>query len=305
MTEKTAAQAPPNPLQLQSARELRQPDRDGQLSHLFTTLSPDIPLAELALDDILEVNWNAVKTSIHDAVVRVRHEGDLTSVTVRDTIRLVALALKKLGSAGADLERRIESRPGLGFWGWFLWLWPTEAGSRLRAVVRDRRRMKAQRRQLDAHREEIFRMRIEMAREIDRKTGMALAAKDPEYHASLLRLQSSQSDRSTAKRILSDLESLTELEIERAGCNQMNSSDLHRGTLDLKMRQIQDKMRSFIEFCRRAGGEHVKDRGDVELFAAELAARLDAQATPIEQVMAAKREAMKRELYAEAADADP
>lgn len=297
MTEKAAAQASPTSLQLHSAREMRQPDKDGQLPHLFMTLSSDIPINELTLDDILEVNWNGVKTSIQDALVRVRHEGDLTSATVRDTIRLVAFVLKKLGSAGADLERRIERHPSLGFWGWLVSLSPTATGGKLRGISRDRRRMKRQRKELDAHHDEIFEMRVEMAQEIDKKLDMVLASTDPAYHELLVRLQSGQAERTTARSILTELERLSTLESKLA---DMYSTDTRVSVTRRKITQINDKLRSFVDFCQRHGGEHVEDRNDAELFVREMLARLDAQAAPIEQVMAAKREAMKQELYAEA-----
>lgn len=300
MTKDSATQEPPTVLQLHSAREMRQPDKDGQIPHIFMTLSPDIPLAELTLDDILEVNWNGVKTSIQDAIVRVRHEGDLSSATVRDTIRLIALALKKLGTADADLGHRLANLPGLGFWGWLLAPWPTLTGGKLRKIVRDRRRMKRQRRELDANHDAIFKMRIELAGEIDRKLGSVLTARDPEYHRLHLLIQPLHATRATADGILDDLQRLAKYEVDLV--REFSFSDTQ--VLDKRMKQIERKMPSFLAFCHRHGGE-VGKRDDVELFVRELCAKLEAETEPIEQIMAAKREAMKEELYAEAGDSAP
>lgn len=297
---KDAAAHEPTGLQLHSARELRQPDKDGQIPHIFTTLDTAIPLAELTLDDILEVNWNGVETSVQDAIVRVRHEGDLSSATVRDTIRLVALVLRKLDTADAALARRIEHLPGLGFWGWLLYPWPGSGPRKIRAIARDRRRLKRQRRELDEHHDAIFDLRIELADEIDKKLGAMLAGKDPEYRGLLEKLQAFQSIRSTAKSIIADLESLERFEVKLVNPNDYTPGDVLRQ----KIAQIKDKMPSYIAYCQRHGGAHVKLRGDIELFVRELAADLDAQAAPIEQAMAAKREAWKQELYAESAFAE-
>ncbi|MEK7546321.1 MAG: hypothetical protein AAB554_04570 [Patescibacteria group bacterium] len=298
MTKDAAVQEPPRSLQLHPSRSLHRPDKDGQMRHVFLTLTGDIPLAELTLDDILEVNWNGVKTSIKDAIVRVRHEGDLTSTTVRDTIRLLALVLRKLDVADGEIGQRLEATPGIGFWGWILSLLPTEGSRRLRAISGERGRLKRKRRELDEHHDEIFEMRIELAGEIDKKLGAMLASKDPEYRGLLEQLQAFQAVRTAAKSILNDLASLEELEVTLVDPDDGTSTDV----LDQKIGQITSKIPSFIAFCQRHEGMHVKKRGDVELFVRELSADLDARAVPLEQVMQAKRESWKQELYAEAVD---
>lgn len=285
-------------LQLHPARSMRRPDKDGQIPHIFLTLTGDIPLIELTLDDILEVNWNGVKTSIKDSITRVRHEGDLTSETVRDTIRLLSLVLRKLDVADDQLNQRLEVTHSIGFWGWVLSLLPTEGSRKLRAISGERRRLKRKRHELDEHHEEIFEMRVELAQEIDKKIGLLLTARDEEYRALLESLQSFQAVRTTAKSILDDLRSLEELEVKLV--NPLNFTDTD--VLRKKIRQIEVKIPSFVAFCGRQDAAHVHKRGDVEQFVLELVTGLDAKAVPIEQVMAAKREAWKQELYAEATE---
>jgi hypothetical protein len=298
MTKEAAAEEPPRSMQLHPSRSLHRPDKNGQLPHVFMTLTGDIPLAELTLDDILEVNWNGVKTSIQDTIVRVRHEGDLSSTTVRDTIRLLALVLRKLDMADGEIGQRLEATPGIGFWGWILSLLPTEGSRRLRVISGDRRRLKRKRKQLDGHHDEIFDMRVELADEIDKKIGAMLAARDPEYRELLEKLQTFQATRTTAKSILDDLASLEKLEVKLVNPNDLTDGDVLRQ----KIRHLESKLPSFVAFCHRHGGELVRERGDVGLFVHELAAGLDAQASPLEQVMLSKRETWKQELYAEAVD---
>jgi hypothetical protein len=160
--------------------------------------------------------------------------------------------------------------------------------------------MKRQRKTLVATHDSIFAMRVEMSEEIDKKLGAVLTAKDPKYHELQLRLQPLLAANSTAKSILKDLERLAKYEVDAAREFSFQEGDV----LDRKIRQIEKKMPSFLAFCARYGGD-VGKRDDVELFVREMSANLDAEMEPIMQVMAAKREAMKLELYAEASGSAP
>jgi len=297
MAKEAAVQEPPRSLQVHPSRVRPRADADRHARHAFLTLTGGASLTELTLDDILEVNWNGVKTSIQDAIVRVRYEGDLSSDTVRDVIRLLALALRKLDVADGEIVQRLETTPGIGFWGWMLSLLPTEGSRRLRAIRTERGRLKRKRRELDEHHDEIFGLRIELAEEIDRKIGAMLAAKDAEYRDLLEKLQVFQATHQTAKAVLDDLTELERLEVQLEDPYDKADSDV----LKRKISQIIDKIPSYIIFCRRNGGDYVQEREDVLLFVREMASELDAKAAPIEQVMQAKREAWKQELYAEAA----
>lgn len=280
--------------QLQPAEELRRPDRHGQLPHIIMTTSPDLPLHDLTVDDIVQFNWAAVLTAIRDGIVRVKHEGDLSSATLRETIQLVALALKKLEKDDAYFRRQIADRPRLGLMAWFIALWPGAYGQRVRKVIAARRQADRQIKELAEVRDRLFEGRVELAEAVDRRLDGLLLRESEEYRNLRSRLPQDSSARSMAKAILKDLHRLERLEQE---ANEVGLD----GYEEEEAGQIERKLSAYFRFASEHSGETVKDIGDAEVCLCQLVDRLGAQSEPIERAMEEMRNARKQELYGQTA----
>lgn len=277
-TETTALEARKKQ-QLQPSEDLRRPNQHGQMPHIFTTL-PDLPLGELDIDDILEINWSGVATAVRDAIVRVKHEGDLSSATLRETIQLIALALRKLEADDADLQRRV--RADIGFW--------------------ERRKTRKKVRALGATRETLFELRIELARVVDRRIDAVLMRESQEYRDLQQQLSSQPAIRSTAKSILEELDEVEKLEVRVT--RQYHDAYASEATYEAnktRLAHLKSKLPAFIEFVSRQMKRGAKDWGDVEVCLKQLIAEIDARTLPIERTMEAMRDVRKYELYAQAA----
>ncbi len=285
-------------LQLRPSAELRRPDEHGQLPHIFLTTYPDRSISELDVDDILEVNWQAVETAIEDSIIRVRHEGDLSSATVRETIQLVALALKKLEIDDAGLQRQLATRLDIGFWAWFVSLLPTESGMKLRLLVKDRKEAKGKRKALKKSRDAIFELRVELADEVDAKIDLMLRATDAEYRDLHQKASKFAPIIATAKAILADLEELDEVEQSLADCSDGAYSSVRQDRS--RERQLEGKIPAFERFCAQHTEEIIVNRGDIEIFVRQLLADYESRTEPFDGQMAGKRDAVKQKLYGEA-----
>ena len=279
-TETTALEARKNQ-RLQPSEDLRRPNQHGQMPHVFTTF-PDLLLGQLEIDDILEINWSGVETAVRDAIVRVRHEGDLSSATLRETIQLIALALRKLEADDADLQRRVRS--DIGFW--------------------ERRRTRKRIRALGETRETLFNLRIELAGEVDRRIGDLLMLESSEYRGLQQRLASQPAIRGTARGILDELAEIEKLDVRVA--RQYHDRYVSVETYEANRRrlgQLKEKLPAFIGFVALHMKRTVESRGEVEICLKQLIAEIEAQTLPVEGAMEAMRDARKHELYAQAATA--
>ena len=278
--------------QLHPSEELRRPDQHGQLPHIILTTSPDTPLRDLTIDDIVQINWHAVLTAIRDAIVRVKHEGDLSSATLRETIQLIALALKKLEAEDAYYRRLLVDHPRIGLIAWFIALWPGIYGQRVRKVLEARRRAQRKIVELEEVRDNLFEGRIELASEVDRRLDGVLLRENDEYLEMHRSLPQNAGIRAEAKVILDEFRHLDKLE-------QYVSSNEISATGRRMMKQIREKMPAYIEFAAEQSGREIEnqDRGRAEVCLRRLIAELDAKAEPIERAMEAMRDARKQELY--------
>jgi hypothetical protein len=284
---------------LQPSEELRRPDEHGQLPHIILTTYPDRPINELQADDILEINWTGVQTAIRDAVIRVKHEGDLSSSTMRETIQLIALALKKLEMEDAVFQRRLTNLPGIGFVGWLIALTPTAIGKRAREVIKTRRESLRKSQALGETRDTLFRLRVELAKAVDAKVDALLLLENQEYRKLQQHLASLQVICNTAKNILQDLCDLEEIEKKLARNNDAYHVSVR--TNRMRKKQLESKLPAFIEFCEQHTGQEVTVNTDtVGVCLWQVLAELDAKASPYERQMEALRDARKQELYGSA-----
>jgi hypothetical protein len=262
--------------ELQPAEDLRRPNKQGQMPHVILSTFPDIPLNQLEIDDILEVNWNGVHTVIRDAIVRVGHEGGLSSSTLRETIRLISLVLRKLDMDDGQLQRLLRSN--IGFW--------------------KRLRIRWNIRSLGKKRNMLFALRIELAEEVDAKIHAVLLQENVEYKKLQQELSGTKvAIGSTAHELLDDLARLKQLEIRLS--SSYTNRDYRQEDL-AETKQLKAKLPSIYRFVVKNTGEEVNSPGAAEVSLHQFIGEIDNQIAPIKLMMEAMRDARKQELYDQA-----
>ncbi len=299
MTSKAALMTVEN-AQQQTLADLRRPNEHVQFGHIFLTLCPDRPLDQLCLDDILDTNWQGVETAVRDAIVRVCHEGDLSSGTLQDTIRLVALALRKLESEDARLRRFVAEHPRVGLIAYLTALFPGPVGESVRKVIAARRNAAAKIVEFACVRDRLFEARIKLAEEVDESLDALLTNESAEYRELRESVPQLGAVAKTAAGILGEIKEWEELEVSIA-----DQEDRRIGDADAKdtkrLQQLGGKQDAYCEFATAHCGQEINDLGTVEIALRQLVAEIKRKTEPVELRLQAMRDARKRELYGQAA----
>lgn len=295
-------------LTLRSSAELRRPDQLGQIRHIFVLTSHDKPLAELDVDDIMQVNWHGAITMLRDATLAVQHEGGLSSQTLQETIRLTALVLRRLEYEDAEFQKKLTDFPPVGFLGWIIAALPI-FGANNRKIIGIRSQAKKKSNALGDIRDKIFKQREKLAKVVDQLIHDQLTAEDEVYRALSEGLRVTLPTRRTCRDILYQLERVDEIEQDLAHEHQRpkDHRDLnHEAELETEAQQISSRIGAYCAFYNQNAGAEAKvsknNRGELHARIAELLTRLDEADSPTEARLAAMRRVVKQRLYAEASE---
>lgn len=290
---------------LVATRRKRAPSLDARpgqseakaLTHLFTTTSPCSSIHE----DVDEVNWQGIETELTQSIIRIEHEGELSTQIVQESCALLDIALQKLDLEDAVFQRILLQHPPLGFWEWvFIWT-PTAAGKKRRGDIGARRYALRRSGIFREIRNRLLELRIRLAGVVDTKIDAILMGVK-EYANLHQNVVAIAGNRETCRSIYEQLQELEQIELSLA----INDDDYKASVREKEMRrqQILLKMEAFAQFCltmsdQQTTGRAIRnfDRERIFVFVTHMLSSLDAQVRPHEQRMAAMRDAYKKNYY--------
>lgn len=267
-----------------------------QTKHFFSTVLDDRPFYELEVDEIDAAIWRVCVSEVEHAITRILTEGDLSSTMVRDTVRLIVQALRRLSVDIVKCQQVMEEVLPSGFWYRLLKALALPPGRRLAEREAKKSRAQAEYHELNCFRDSLTTFRLRLAREIDKLIVPLLLAESAEYRALSAEIEGMTGQITQMNRVLDYFKDLMDaLHKLRGGGVSFHSNDL--AAMQLRKIELRKALPAMLKMASVLTSKQLDNRYAALLTLESAIATVHREIEPKRHILQMMCEKRKQQIY--------